>query len=150
MMKLIRLLFALYFGFLVYSALDFYFGDTGFIVLDEMEQHKIELGKNIENLKSTYQELEDEFVLLKEDPEQISLRSRSLSFYDKNEYVVKIEGFSQRDGVYKSGNSLSFVHKPGHPDPYFRAAGLMAVIVFFFLSGIFMVDPRRETSAAAG
>jgi len=95
-MKLrLRIIIALYAGFLLSSLLQFIWGEAGVIRINTMKSHRDRLVENIAGLEEINGDLALERDALLYDEAEIQLRAMAFGFYRDNEVPVKLPGNKQ-------------------------------------------------------
>ena len=101
-MKVLKYLFALWAGVLVYASLAAAFGAKGFSAYNQLENELIKQEANIENLKLINLELEDTVNTLLYDKETLTVFAREQGYATRQERFIRIVGlgFNQKTSVY--------------------------------------------------
>ncbi|MDC7234807.1 MAG: septum formation initiator family protein [Spirochaetales bacterium] len=73
---------------LFYSLFSFLWGSTGLNALQEMESRKAVLEKNLSELSSINEQLNEDLLSLSSDPERIAVQSRNLGYIQSNEKML--------------------------------------------------------------
>lgn len=123
-------------GFILSSSLIFIFGESGVLRYRTLAGYREELAGNIEDLELLHRDLLYDLEALASDPERIALQARQLGYFQEQERLVRLEGYSPPRSVYTVGKILRRLpaseNRSG--DRLFRLLGAGAVACLIGLS----------------
>ena len=134
-MKRTAILTAAYASFLVFSLMTLFFGETGVIALNRLQDRNSHLEGNIADLERRREELSARLGALRSDPEAIVVAARSLGLYREGDEVVVFRRSEVHRSVPAAGRVLRMVPAPSVDENLFRvlaaAAGALALLIAF-------------------
>ena len=133
----LRIFLSFYLGFLVYSALIFFFDSSGFLSMKILAGDKIELEENIDDLKLLHNKLLSQFEALRSDPEVIEIHAREYGYFREDETVIRIDGYRPPARFYSVGKLINPRRRITDFTAYYRAAGFITALLFYLFSGPF-------------
>ena len=140
LMKISKLLYAIFVGLAIYSLLIFSEGDTGLKAMSKVESYKELLNSNLENIKKINIELSTEFDSLSTDNELIKLKARALGYFEKNDHIVHITNWNPDYNEYKPGHVIKKEYLSYIDEGQFRMISLsgflFALIIFLLLERV--------------
>ena len=134
-MKLsLRLLGAIYAGFLLYSVLVFFDGDAGLLPMLELQKHRGKLLDNIDTLQVIHADLTEEQNALLHDEAEIELRSRTLGYRRSFEAEINLPGDAARGSTRTLGSLVRRYEAPDRSHTMPRTIAFLAGLLTFGLS----------------
>lgn len=139
-MKRIHLLLPLWIVILGYALLSFLVGDHGLLVMHELEEQKVLLETNLEDLARINRSLEARLEALKNDPEAIALEARALGLGVQGESRILIvdRGTSRpalSAGLYLEGKRPEGVGDTALKKIALSVAALLTLMVWALIVG---------------
>ncbi len=141
MKKALLLLMPVYLGYLIYSALNLFYGSCGVVAMRDLEEYRETLIKNIAEIEENQEELEGELSALKSSVEKVAVEAREVGYYRVNEGIIEISGYRQSKNFYTVGRLLAPSQKPALKKPVFRTISISVIILSFIL---LLFHKRRE------
>lgn len=133
MKRSFRLLLSVYIGFVLYSLLILFWGNSGFFSLQKLNNYHSRLIENNINLSKLNKELKSQMETLKHDSETIKVYARALGYFDQNERVMKVDGFRSKKNFYAVGKIVKFSEEDKNLQPIFRTSAIIVGIVAYFV-----------------
>jgi len=115
-MRLVKYLFALWAGLLVYVLLAVIFGPHGFISYNQLEREKEKLEANILSLRQINRELEDSVNSLLYDRDVLALYAREQGYARVEERFIRIVGLGVNSNSRISAGDPFFAAEPEYTD----------------------------------
>ena len=144
-MILKRTLLSLYLGFILFSVLNFFWGNSGLFSFRAIEKSKQGLEENLQSLEEINERHNHELDVLRKNPEIIRLYARELGYYKEGETVVKLEGYSPKKQSYEVGKIIKVEFKSRDNRFLLQVIGF-SFSVFLILSGAATQIHGRKTS----
>ena len=120
-MNVLKYLFALWVGVLVYASLCIFFGATGVSAYRQLSQELNKQQENIENLKIINQGLEDTLNSLLYDKDTMTVLAREQGYASQSERFIRIVGLGVTQKIKTSTGEPVFAAEPQYiPDKTFR------------------------------
>ena len=135
-MKIKPVLLAAYIGFIFYSIITFFWGDSGIIPMRNLYSYRENLEINFEILREKNRVLESTLNSLQTDPETVRLQARSLGFIEESEVLIIADAFESEQSLFKPGTIPGIPENPQSHTLFFRKISLLT---FLFLSFIFIL-----------
>jgi cell division protein FtsB len=134
----IKLFISLYIGFIVYIALNSFFGSGGYFDYISLAQYKDRLKENLRELEIIYHDLFYDLKSLKSDAHVVKLYARELGFFAPDEHVIKFQGMGPQKIFYKVGTVLKRARaSKRETQVLFVSIGFAVSCVVFLFSFIF-------------
>ena len=128
-MKVVKYLFALWAGVLVYALLTLAFGAKGFSAYQQLQSEHSRQETNIENLRLINRELENTMNSLLYDRDTLAVFAREQGYATQQERFIRIVGLGGYQKTRTSAGELVVAAKPQHiPD--------QTMIIIAFCTGI--------------
>lgn len=101
-----------------------------------LASYREELAGNIEDLELLHRDLLYDLEALASDPERIALQARQLGYFQEQERLVRLEGYSPSRSVYTVGKILRRIpaSESRSGDRFFRLLGAGVVACLIALS----------------
>lgn len=131
-----RLILSLFIGFIVSHILTFFFGESGYIALQQIKGYENRLIQNNTELANTNRSLAYQLHRLQSDPELIQLYARKLGYFKGDEYTIRIEGIQRENNFYSVGKMIKPPKKSGEKKPLIRSISCGVTIGFYLLLGM--------------
>ena len=111
-MKVIKYLFALWTGILIYALLSVLSGPMGFSAYNQLENEKRKQEANIEDLKLINRELEDTMNSLLYDKDTLAVYAREQGYAASHEKFIRIVGLGGSQNIKNSAGDVAAVADP--------------------------------------
>ena len=131
MRLLLRIVVALYAGFLLSSLFQFMWGEAGIHRMRNIEEHRDRLIANIEDLERIHSDLILERDALLYDETEIELRAREFGFYREDEIPIKLPGGRMHASSRMLGTLVREIPTARERSQMFRLLFLSASIAVF-------------------
>jgi cell division protein FtsB len=120
---------------MVYVVISVVFGASGIWSYNQLENQKIKIAVNIDQLEKLNQSIEMDYKGLKYDSEVIQSYAHQLGFVSQNEKLVKLSGVPERVGSpYDPGTKVYRTEIKFVPE---WVAKLAAIFIFVFINVIY-------------
>ena len=143
-MKLIQIAFCIYIGLLFSFIFTIFFSEAGINQYKDLSAYKTSLTKNIAELKKINVALNVERDSLLHDKEMIRIYSRELGLYEKNEKIIRIEGYTPPKSFYDIGKLIKKVMIGVDYSQFLRIIGLLLPLLIYVLSLIIIKMVKRD------
>ena len=137
-MNVLKYLFALWAGVLVYTSLCIIFGATGISAYGQLNQELNKQEENINSLKIVNQELEDTMNSLLYDEDTLTVLARGQGYASQFERFIRIVGLGVNQNVRTFAGEPLFAVEPQYiPDKIFRIIALCIAGTIFICMAFF-------------
>ena len=145
-MKLVKYLFAIWAGVLIYTLLSLLFGSMGLSAYSQLEQEMKKQEVNTERLMEINRDLEDTMNSLLYDKDTLSVYAREQGFAGAREKFIRIVGLSGRRNFANQAGEVSFVADPQYaPDHIIRIiASCTAITILICMAAFDFLKSLKE------
>lgn len=131
-----RLVISLFLAASVYLAGVLVLGEQGVLAYRQLHSYKENLEENVNALQDIGSELSVVSRSLRTDAGRIGTLARSLGYFEDNERLIRVEGFSLHEAPYSMGRMLNKIEAEGGMRPLVRTAAFMVGILYFAVAGL--------------
>ena len=138
-----------YVGFVVYALLTFFFGRSGIARLNEMEQHRALLERNIIELEDIGVALENKRDALLHDTEEIAMLARRLGYFKNSDVRVITPDRTFPPLSRTLGKMIGQYSSPSRSTTLYRAIGFSSSLFTIIVCAVLFfrkndrIDKRR-------
>jgi len=140
-MKPTVLIVPLYAMFMTFSILSLFFGQTGVVALERLEDRNRTLARNLDDLEIKHNDLMARFSTLRSDPEALVIESRSIGLYRNSDYIVRFNRIDSSPLIPDAGGVLNLSPVRKYDETILRVVsagvGLIALIAIFLTRKVF-------------
>jgi len=111
-------------GFIIASALIYFFGDSGLLAYGRLDGYRQSLAANVEKLQARNTSLASELADLRNDPQRSLVMARDIGLYEAGEHVVKLEGPATPAVLYEVGDLIRLRKDRASRNVIFKATGI--------------------------
>ncbi len=142
-MKKILLLFYIYTGIVIASILIFTIGSTGLLSYRNLQDHKAEMARNIEELEAINESLKLQLSMLRSDPETNMIEARKLDYIGEGEVLIQMDDYHAGNNFYRIGKILKFRMAKRDANVLYKLIGLSIILCLFLLHILLSLRRRR-------
>jgi cell division protein FtsB len=132
----VRIIVSLYIGFVAYSLLVLFFGQSGYFALQQLHGYHEKLMQNNRELAEINRNLSSQLESLRSDPELVALYARKLGYFKESEHVIRVQGFKTDRNFFSVGKMIQKPERNVNRKPFFRTFGCSIAIVIYLVFGI--------------
>lgn len=131
-----RIIISLYIGYVVYSLLMLFYGQSGLVAMGEIEDYRNDLVVNLEEIQETNRRLHAEIDFLRSETEYISLESRRIGYFKPDEGIIYVDGYENRKNHYAVGKIIRWEESEDGRKRHFRSFGIAAALLMFLVMSL--------------
>lgn len=139
-MRVIKIIVALYAGFLFGGSMLFFWGHSGIYSYNKLVNYRNSLEANIRDLEQINQQLLNDIDALGSNPEIIALKARELGFFKDDEHVIRIENYSARGNIHQVGRLIYKAEGRATKDILIKISALFLLLFFYLFSHIVLKE----------
>lgn len=129
-----RLIVALYAGFLFGGSMLFFWGHSGIYSYNKLVNYRNSLEANMKDLEQINQQLLNDIDALGSNPEIVTLQARELGFFKDDEQVIRIENYSAGRNIHKVGRLIYKAESKATRDILIKISALFLPLLFYLFS----------------
>ena len=142
-MRLSRLFLSIYIGLICNLVFFFVFGAAGLKEYHQLEQHRVTLSKNVQELESINWRLTRELRHLAADPAKIEVLARELGYFRSDERIIQPEGFPANKSFFAVGKLISLRPYTAENFLFFRIICIVFSVLIYIASGFFVPNSHH-------
>lgn len=146
-MKISKLIYSIFVGFVLFSFLIFSEGDTGLKAMEKVESYRKMLDSNLESIRKINEELTVEFDSLSTDNDLIKLKARALGYFDINDHLVHIENWNPDYNEYRPGFVIKKEYLSEVDETPFRLIAVSGFLISLVIMVLFEMAVRNRISS---
>jgi cell division protein FtsB len=147
MMRYWRILLSLYAGLISGFFLLFFLGDAGVGKYRELSSYRERLELNVQELSQIHWALEQELKSLAVDAERVQILARELGYFEPDDGVIRVAGFTASGSFYKVGRIIERPPAERSIYPRIKIVCLVIPMVCYVIISMLRRWVRRDNKA---